>query len=62
MVWMCWRLVYKTTEGPWRANWCCDFDLLAAWVKDVNHRWTVPHTIESCWDVGLPCIADGNPA
>lgn len=56
---MCWRVVCAAADGQWRGDWRCDFDLLGAWVKDVNRRWALPHTIESCWDVSLPCIRDG---
>lgn len=40
-------------------NWVCDFDLLCSWVRYAHRYYALPHYIEACQDVGLPCILEG---
>ena len=40
-------------------EWFCDFDLLACWVRAMNQEYILPHYIEYCGRVGLPCILQG---
>lgn len=57
---MCWRIVYKGADGDRSyGGWFCDFDLLRCWIRDQNQKILMPHSIESCEAVGLPCILQG---